>query len=92
MDCSLCGFISHNKADFSVSFGKEDRSMQVCRWCERDLALLNFKSNQVVRLHDGQKRRSLEFILGRAFSPSIATQSSSSYLTLDGEEYDVRVR
>ena len=87
MDCSLCGFISRNKADFSVSFGKEDRSMQVCRWCERDLALLNFKSNQVVWLHDGQKKRSLKLVLGRAFSLTIAPQppclsTSQLFLTL----------
>jgi len=73
--CSLCGPISHNQADFDISFGKEDRSIQVCRWCGQDLALFGFKPNQVVRLHHGQKKRSLELILGPVFSSSIATQS-----------------
>jgi hypothetical protein len=75
--CSLCGPISRNEADFDITFGREDRSLQICRWCVQDLVLFGFKSNQIVGLHHDPKKRSLEFILGRAFSPSIATQSSS---------------
>jgi len=48
--CSLCGPISHNEADFDVSVGSEDRSLQVCRWCEEDLTLLGVRLNQVVKL------------------------------------------
>jgi len=48
--CSLCGPISHNEADFDVSVGSEDRSLQVCRWCEQDLTLFGVKLNQVVKL------------------------------------------
>lgn len=48
--CSLCGIVSHNEADFDVSFGREDRSMKVCRFCEHDLTLLGVKIKQTVRL------------------------------------------
>jgi hypothetical protein len=48
--CKLCGPISHNEADFSVSFGSEDRELRVCRWCEEDLSLLGVRFNQLVRL------------------------------------------
>jgi hypothetical protein len=50
LKCALCGPISHNVADFEVSYGAMDRSLHVCRWCEQDLELLGFRSNQVVRL------------------------------------------
>jgi hypothetical protein len=50
LNCVLCGSISHNPADFEVSYGAVDRFLQVCRWCMEDLELLGFRSNQVIRL------------------------------------------
>jgi len=58
--CTLCGPISRNQADFTISVGKEDCPMEVCRWCEQDLRLLGFKFNQVVRLPRSSLRRILE--------------------------------
>lgn len=48
--CALCGPISHNPADFAVSYGLLDQLLQVCRYCLEDLQLLGFRCNQVVRL------------------------------------------
>ncbi len=48
--CSLCGSVSHNPADFEVSYGAVDQLLRVCRWCLEDLELLGFSVNQVVRL------------------------------------------
>lgn len=48
--CTLCGPISCNQADFEVFYGSRDDLLRVCRWCEQDLELLGFRSNQVVRL------------------------------------------
>lgn len=67
MDCSVCGSITHNLADFNISFGRKDHSIQVCKWCEQDLTLLGFGANQVVRLHHGQKKPNLKHILGPVF-------------------------
>jgi hypothetical protein len=48
--CGLCGPVTSNEADFAVSFGRDDREVRVCRWCEEDLTLFGVRLNQVVRL------------------------------------------
>jgi hypothetical protein len=48
--CWLCGAVSHNEAEFEVSYGREDRLLRVCRWCREDLTLFGVRLNQVVRL------------------------------------------
>jgi hypothetical protein len=48
--CRLCGPVSHNEADFEVGYGREDRLLRVCRYCEQDLTLFGLRLNQVVRL------------------------------------------
>jgi hypothetical protein len=49
-ECTLCGPISRNEADFEVFYGSRDDLLRVCRWCEQDLKLLGFRSTQVIRL------------------------------------------
>jgi len=53
--CMLCGSISHNKADFLVSFGSENRLLRLCKWCMQDFTLLGVKLNQIVRLQEPSK-------------------------------------
>ena len=48
--CSLCFPFTHHEAEFAVCFGKEDRLLRVCHFCQEDLALLGFRANQTVRL------------------------------------------
>ena len=48
--CGLCGTVTSNEADFALSFGRDDREVRVCRWCEEDLTLFGVRLNQVVRL------------------------------------------
>jgi len=48
--CKLCYPFTHNKADYVVTFGNEERELCVCKWCLQDLMLLGFKANQVMRL------------------------------------------
>jgi hypothetical protein len=48
--CWLCGPVSHNEAEFEVSYGYMDRLLRVCRYCEQDLTLFGLRLNQVVRL------------------------------------------
>jgi len=48
--CALCFAVTGNEADYAVSFGREDRSLRVCRWCLEDLRLLGFDANQVVSI------------------------------------------
>ena len=50
LKCSLCGPVSRNPVDFEISYGVLDRLLRVCRWCKEDLELLDFHSNQVIRL------------------------------------------
>jgi len=57
--CCLCGPISHNDAEFSVSFGSQDRPLHVCHWCEKDLTLFGMRLNQVVRLAPSRRSRSI---------------------------------
>lgn len=53
--CGVCGFISGNEADFSVSYGRDDEELKVCRWCSQDLTLLGINFNQQVRLPKPQR-------------------------------------
>jgi len=48
--CWLCAPVSHNEAEFEVSYGPKDRLLRVCRYCEQDLTLFGLRLNQVVRL------------------------------------------
>ena len=48
--CGLCGPVSHSEAEFEASYGRENRLLRVCRWCEQDLTLFGVRLNQVVRL------------------------------------------
>lgn len=57
--CSLCGPATGNEADFSLSFGSEDREIKVCRWCKQDLSLFGVRFNQVV----GLLQRAVRFAL-----------------------------
>jgi len=70
--CKLCGPVSHNEAVFSVSLGREDRFLEVCRYCEQDFTLYGVKPNQTVRLEPSEPSRefSLFSILGSVASLS----------------------
>jgi hypothetical protein len=48
--CKLCFPATGHEADYAVSFGSQDGVLKVCRFCQKDLALLGFRANQVVRL------------------------------------------
>jgi hypothetical protein len=48
--CWLCSPVSHNEAEFEVTYGPMDRLLRVCRYCEQDLTLFGLRLNQVVRL------------------------------------------
>jgi len=48
--CSLCFPFTHHEAEYAVSYGREDRLLRVCRYCEQDLTLFGLRLNQVVRL------------------------------------------
>jgi len=48
--CWLCWCITRNEAEYAVSYGREDRLLRVCRYCEQDLTLFGVRLNQVVRL------------------------------------------
>jgi len=61
--CNLCGPISHNEAEFDVSFGSQDSELKVCRWCEEDLALFGMRFNQLVRLPKPVKSRRISLSL-----------------------------
>jgi hypothetical protein len=60
--CRICGPISHNEAELSVSFGKDDTETQVCRWCSQDLSIFGVKVNQTVRLTRPIKRVAFFFL------------------------------
>lgn len=55
--CWLCWCITRNEAEYAVSYGREDRLLRVCRWCEEDLTLFGVKLNQIVRLEPSKPRR-----------------------------------
>jgi hypothetical protein len=48
--CSLYFPFTHHEAEYAVSYGREDRLLRVCRYCEQDLTLFGLRLNQVVRL------------------------------------------
>jgi len=48
--CGLCFSATGHAADYTLTFGKDDRILNVCRYCHEDLTLLGFRANQVVRL------------------------------------------
>jgi hypothetical protein len=48
--CWLCWCITRNEAEYAVSYGREDRLLRVCRYCQEDLTLFGLRLNQVVRL------------------------------------------
>jgi len=48
--CNLCFPVTGHEAEFAVSYGREDRLLRVCRYCEQDLTLFGLRLNQVVRL------------------------------------------
>ena len=48
--CGLCFSVTGHKADYALTFGKDERVLKVCRYCREDLALLRFNVNQIVRL------------------------------------------
>jgi hypothetical protein len=54
--CSLCFPVTSHEAEYAVSYGREDRLLRVCRWCEQDLTLFGLRLNQVVRLPSVAKR------------------------------------
>jgi hypothetical protein len=66
--CTLCGLISRNEADFEVFYGPKDDLLRVCRWCEQDLELFGFRSNQVIKLPRVRIPPSWLEILGPVYS------------------------
>lgn len=46
----LCWPVTHNQADYTITFGNQQRVLHLCKWCEQDLRLLGFKANQTIRL------------------------------------------
>jgi len=69
--CGLCGPVTSNEADFAVSFGRDDREVRVCRWCEEDLEIFGVRLNQIVRLEPSKPRRHFPLsliVLGPVYS------------------------
>jgi hypothetical protein len=69
--CGLCGPVTSNEADFAVSFGRVDREVRVCRWCEEDLEIFGVRLNQIVRLEPSKPRRHFPLsliVLGPVYS------------------------
>lgn len=48
--CMLCFPVTHNEADYAVTYGRDDRQLKICRYCHEDLTLLGFNANQTIRL------------------------------------------
>lgn len=55
--CKLCYCVTRNEANFSVSFGRDDREVKVCRWCREDLTLFGVSLNQIARLEPSKPLR-----------------------------------
>ena len=69
--CRLCFPVTGHEADYAVSFGSQDRVLKVCRFCQKDLALLGFRANQVVRLEASKRSRNVPLallVLGPVYS------------------------
>jgi len=63
--CMLCWLVTHNQADYTVTFGNKQRVLHVCKWCMQDLRLLGFKANQTIRLAKPlQPKNSWLWVLG----------------------------
>jgi len=54
--CSLCGPVMDHEADYSVSFGKFDRELHICKWCKEDLSLFGIRFNQVILTLNVQRK------------------------------------
>jgi hypothetical protein len=52
--CKLCYPFTHNKADYAVIFGNEERQLFVCKWCLEDLTLLGFNAHQIIGLPEAK--------------------------------------
>ena len=48
--CELCYLFTRNRAEYLITFGKEERQLRVCKWCLEDLTLHGFNANQIIRL------------------------------------------
>jgi len=69
--CGLCFPVTGHEADYAVSFGSQDGVLKVCRFCQKDLALLGFRANQVVRLEASKRSRHVPLallVLGPVYS------------------------
>jgi hypothetical protein len=53
--CKLCYPFTHNKADYAVIFGNEERQLLICKWCLEDLTLLGFNTHQIIGLPEASK-------------------------------------
>jgi len=42
--------VTGHEADYALTFGRDDRTLKVCRYCREDLTLLGFNVNQTIRL------------------------------------------
>ena len=53
--CKLCYAFTHNRADYKIIFGSEERQLLVCKWCLEDLTLLGFNAHQIICLREASK-------------------------------------
>ena len=53
--CKLCYPFTHNKAEYLITFGNEERQLLICRWCLEDLTLLGFNAHQIISLREASK-------------------------------------
>lgn len=49
--------VTGNEADYALTFGEDERILEVCRYRREDLTLLGFRASQVVRLEDAEPFR-----------------------------------
>ena len=62
--CKVCGPVSHNEAEYSVSVGSQDLVLEVCRCCAEDLKAFGVRINQVVLLRRPAFRDAAFWFLG----------------------------
>ncbi len=62
--CKVCGPVSHNEAEFSISVGSQDRVLEVCRCCTEDLRAFGVRINQLVLLPRPVFKRCAFWFLG----------------------------
>jgi len=53
--CRLCFPMTGNEADYALTFGKDERTLKVCRYCHGDLTLMCFNANQTIRLETSKR-------------------------------------